>query len=59
MHLLLWIDLQAWLEIKNIGFEDDMIKAELLQLVKENRPIENNYVVDGSCTRFWRFMWNL
>ncbi|XP_063901158.1 uncharacterized protein LOC135120750 [Zophobas morio] len=39
-------EIQAWLESKNIAFEYDMIKVELLQLVRENRPLENKCVVD-------------
>ncbi|XP_050516569.1 uncharacterized protein LOC126891436 [Diabrotica virgifera virgifera] len=38
-------DIQSWLRQNNIPYTDDMVKAELLALVKNN-PIEQNYVVD-------------
>ena len=40
-------DVQAWLTKKEIFFEEEMIKAELLALVKAYAPRENRYVVDG------------
>ncbi|XP_072398233.1 uncharacterized protein [Diabrotica undecimpunctata] len=38
-------NIQEWLRQKNIIFTDDMVKAELLTLVKSH-PIEQNYMVD-------------
>ncbi|XP_072400225.1 uncharacterized protein [Diabrotica undecimpunctata] len=38
-------DIQTWLRQKSIAYTDDMVKAELLTLVKNN-PIEQKYVVD-------------
>lgn len=31
-------EMQAWLENRSIAFEEDMVKAELLAIVKENAP---------------------
>ncbi|KAJ8959360.1 hypothetical protein NQ318_022046 [Aromia moschata] len=39
-------DVQAWLRSRNIVYEEDMVKAELLVLVKNNKP-EDRYVVEG------------
>lgn len=38
-------DIQNWLAIKDIPYQQDMVKAELLQLVKDNRE-QDKYVVD-------------
>ena len=38
-------DIKAWLHSNNISFDDDMLKVELLELVKKNKE-ETGYVVD-------------
>ncbi|KAL3286751.1 hypothetical protein HHI36_001244 [Cryptolaemus montrouzieri] len=38
--------IHEWLRLKNIAFGDDLIKAELLRIVKTHKPAYNKYVVD-------------
>lgn len=38
--------MQEWLASKNIEFHKDMVKAELLQLIKLHKPSSISYVVD-------------
>lgn len=41
-------DVQEWLRRKNIPYEENMVKAELLSLVKQNKGVaNNNYVIDA------------
>ncbi|XP_018567071.1 uncharacterized protein LOC108907761 [Anoplophora glabripennis] len=40
------VEIQKWLSSKNIAFEEDMVKLELLDLVKKAKPLEKRYVVD-------------
>lgn len=38
--------MQEWLTLKNIEFNEDMVKAELLQLINSHKPSNISYVVD-------------
>ena len=39
-------DIQQWLKGKNIAYEDDLLKAELLQIVRTHKHLYGDYVVD-------------
>lgn len=43
-------DIQSWLISKNIPFSDDLLKTELLQLVKQNKHLFLAYQVDKLAT---------
>jgi hypothetical protein len=39
-------EIQQWLKDKNIAYEDDLLKAELLQIVRTHKHLYGDYVVD-------------
>lgn len=40
------VDIQKWLSTKGVPFEDDMVRTELLALVKRMKPSAKRYLVD-------------
>jgi len=38
--------MQEWLQQHNIWFEEDMTKAELLEIIRQNKPPNPTYVID-------------
>lgn len=43
--------IKQWLTSKNIAFEEDMLKAELMQIAKQHKSAYNAYVVDEMAKR--------
>jgi transposase len=39
-------EIQQWMRDKNIVYEDDLLKAELLQIVRTHKHLYGDYVVD-------------